>query len=304
MLGTALALGAVYAEALDVSEIERSEAERVGLDFVLPHALCMRANAETGLRRYAAAKKTLHQAIQRSDALGDNHSATNARVIEAKILLAHGKVQEALTVLEAEPTEWPNLVMRAEFLGMRALACACSQDPTLAGAYAKESAQVSDQVEADLPARWAVAIADLRSAHDFSGIVKAFDRAQETGHLDSVVSSYRAHPPVLRVLGNDSSRAVSLFSLIEAVGDYALAKRFKLPVRPRQTPHRTPLTSRERQVISLLCQGFSNAEIGRALWIEQSTAKVHVRHILQKLGVRSRTEAAVLAAQEGLANSD
>ena len=304
MLGTALALGAEYPDALDVSEIERSEAERVGLDFVLPHALCMRATAETGLRRYAAAKKTLHQALERSEALGDNHSATNARVIEAKVLLAHGKARDALLVLETEPAEWPNLVMQAEFVGMRALACACSEDSALAEAYAQESAKVSDQVEAELPARWAVAIARMRSTGDFNGVVEAFDRAQETGHVDSVVTSYRAHPPLLRVLSDDSKRAGSLFSLVEAVGDYALANRFKLPVRPPQTPRRAPLTRREKQVTSLLCQGFSNAEIARALWIEESTAKVHVSHILRKLGVRSRTEAAVLAAEEGLANSD
>src|SRR6266540_3468751 len=131
-----------------------------------------------------------------------------------------------------------------------------------------------------------------------------FDRAQETGHVDSVVTSYRAHPPLLRVLSDDSKRAGSLFSLVEAVGDYALANRFKLPVRPPQTPRRAPLTRREKQVTSLLCQGFSNAAIASALSLEESTAKVHVSHILRKLGVRSRTEAAVLAAEEGLANSD
>jgi DNA-binding NarL/FixJ family response regulator len=54
----------------------------------------------------------------------------------------------------------------------------------------------------------------------------------------------------------------------------------------------------------LLCQGFSNAEIARALWIEESTAKVHVLHILRKLGVRSRTEAAIRIAEEGLSTPD
>jgi DNA-binding NarL/FixJ family response regulator len=48
----------------------------------------------------------------------------------------------------------------------------------------------------------------------------------------------------------------------------------------------------------LLAQGRTNAEIARALYISEVTVKVHVRHILQKLGVRNRAEAAVLVATE------
>ena len=304
MLGTALALGAEYGEALDVSEIEKSEAERVGLDFVLPHALCMRASAETGLRRYTAAKKTLREALRQASMLGDNHSNTNARVIDAKFLLANGKADEAIQILESEPTEWPNLVMRAEFLAMRALAYACSDNWNVAELWSRASADVSDQVEAHMPARWALAIAEFRSTGNATGLTSAYDRAQETGHLDSIVFSYRAHPPVLEVLGTDQQRSTALFSLIAAVGDYALAKKFNLPIKPPREPGPAPLTTRERQVTALLCQGFSNAEIAKALWIEESTTKVHVRHVVRKLGARSRTEAAVLAAEQGFTSAD
>jgi DNA-binding NarL/FixJ family response regulator len=41
-----------------------------------------------------------------------------------------------------------------------------------------------------------------------------------------------------------------------------------------------------------LRQGLTNAEISRALWISEATAKVHVRRVLEKLGVRSRVQAA------------
>ncbi len=46
----------------------------------------------------------------------------------------------------------------------------------------------------------------------------------------------------------------------------------------------------------MLAQGLTNREIASALYISEATAKVHVRHILGKLGVRTRTEAAVRAA--------
>jgi DNA-binding CsgD family transcriptional regulator len=304
MLGTALVLGADYSAALDVADIEHSEAVRLGLEFVVPHALCMRANAETGLRRHAAARKTLRAAFERASTLGDNHSTTNARVIEAKLLLAQAKPAEALAVLQGEPPEWPNLVMRAEFFGMRALAAACGDELSLAQTYARESARISDQVEAELPAIWASAIARFRSADDSSNVLTAFDRAQETGHLDSIVSSYRAYPLILELLKDDKDRSTKLVGLVEVAGDHALARRFKVPLREATVPAGAVLTARERQVAALLCQGFSNAEIARALWIEESTAKVHVLHILRKLGVRSRTEAAIRIAEEGLSTPD
>jgi ATP/maltotriose-dependent transcriptional regulator MalT len=57
------------------------------------------------------------------------------------------------------------------------------------------------------------------------------------------------------------------------------------------------LTRREREVLALLGQGLMNAEIAKALFISQSTAKVHLHHIFQKLNVSTRMQA-VLKAQE------
>lgn len=59
------------------------------------------------------------------------------------------------------------------------------------------------------------------------------------------------------------------------------------------------LTAREQQVFALLPRGLSNAEIGMQLGIATGTAKIHVEHILHKLGVTDRTQAAVRAAEWG-----
>jgi DNA-binding NarL/FixJ family response regulator len=61
------------------------------------------------------------------------------------------------------------------------------------------------------------------------------------------------------------------------------------------------LTPREEEVLGLVAQGKTNQEIARSLSISRATAKVHVRHIIAKLGVSDRTQAVVRALELGLA---
>jgi DNA-binding NarL/FixJ family response regulator len=75
-------------------------------------------------------------------------------------------------------------------------------------------------------------------------------------------------------------------------------------------PPRTPptgfdeLTSREHEVLQLLAQGLSNAEIGTQLYIGETTVKTHVTRVLQKLDVRDRAQAIVVAYRTGLVAED
>jgi DNA-binding NarL/FixJ family response regulator len=61
------------------------------------------------------------------------------------------------------------------------------------------------------------------------------------------------------------------------------------------------LTERELEVFRLIAGGLSNIEIGRELYISDTTVKTHITHILQKLDLRDRVQAVVLAYQAGLA---
>lgn len=60
------------------------------------------------------------------------------------------------------------------------------------------------------------------------------------------------------------------------------------------------LTSREREVMALVAEGLTNAEIGERLFMSPATARTHVSRILTKLGARDRTQLVVMAYESGL----
>jgi len=68
--------------------------------------------------------------------------------------------------------------------------------------------------------------------------------------------------------------------------------------RKQQGPDLTSLTRRELQIVKSIAEGMSNKLIGRKLDIAESTVKVHVKHLLKKLGLRSRVEAAVWMVEQ------
>jgi len=73
-------------------------------------------------------------------------------------------------------------------------------------------------------------------------------------------------------------------------------------LREAVIPDKSPtLTKREISVLQLLAQGKSNKDIAQTLSISEQTVKTHVAHVLGKLGVSSRTQAALIAVRSGLA---
>lgn len=97
------------------------------------------------------------------------------------------------------------------------------------------------------------------------------------------------------------------YELIEAIhaagrGEVRLhpeaAKRL---MRQVKTPEmREPLTPREVDILCLVGKGYSNKRIGKQLSLSENTVKAHVSSILSKLGLTSRTQAALFALREGL----
>lgn len=103
------------------------------------------------------------------------------------------------------------------------------------------------------------------------------------------------------------ARAVRAAHAGEAMLDPTVAARLvqTIAARPRspESDHER-LTRREREVLALIAHGRSNKRIAVELGISEKTVKTHVGHVLAKLGVTDRTQAALLAVHGGLIDGD
>ena len=110
------------------------------------------------------------------------------------------------------------------------------------------------------------------------------------------------------VLKDDSPEQLIAAIRTVAAGDALLSpaitkrviQKFARTPRPAPPKEVDELSERERDVFRLMTRGLSNAEIGKQLYISETTVKTHVTHILQKLNLRDRVQAVVLAHQTGL----
>jgi DNA-binding CsgD family transcriptional regulator/tetratricopeptide (TPR) repeat protein len=88
--------------------------------------------------------------------------------------------------------------------------------------------------------------------------------------------------------------------LVASVQAVATQHHLRVGAPPGSASSATSLTARELEVLRLVAEGASNGEIGARLFISRRTVSVHVSHILDKLGVGTRTAAATVAHQRGL----
>jgi ATP/maltotriose-dependent transcriptional regulator MalT len=296
---TALCLVGRYEQALQAAKDELIAARATRLDFVVPHALAASSLAFLGLRQFKEATAMARDGARLAEQSQDLHCEMNLAVIRARIELAQGRPTHALEQLEDRWSRRPSPGMYGDFLAIRALALACTDDPHEADHYIHMSQAASNHVDSRVTRSFAKAIGAIRLSQPDAreSLLVAVKTTTTAGTVDGFVCAYRAHPPLLQQLADvDSQPARELLTVAQRI-DPALTRRLGIAGASRSSPSGV-LSPREREVLDLVRKGLSNKEIGRILWITEGTAKVHVRHILEKLGVRTRTEAALFPIDE------
>jgi LuxR family maltose regulon positive regulatory protein len=282
-LSRSLSLQARYAEGRSFADRLMSDAQKAKLDFVLPHAFLARAIALIGVRRFSEATEMLKHARHCATEMGDNHNVLDAKNVSAKFAIANRDFGRALSLTaEVEPTAAVSSAMTAELLATRGLAYACDGNLGDARTDFSRSESLTTLPEIRSLVACGRAILRLHEGHSSNIALDELKPAFELSILDPVVLVSRASSELasaLTTLPGLPSRVANELSASESA---------EMPA-----PVRDSLTPREDQVLHLISLGYTNREIASELFIAEVTAKVHVRNIIRKLGVRSRTEAAI-----------
>jgi DNA-binding NarL/FixJ family response regulator len=295
-------LAANYERAITIAHRQIREAESSGLEWVRPPALELRGAAEWGLREFDKAALSLREAYQLSEARSDLHGQLNASVLLARTHLAQGAPERALEATTLELDRLPGPTMQGDFLAVRALAYACTGDEPRALEFVAASEELTDHIDARVVRGFARAVVALKADSVDATVTEeaveaALSETHATENYDAFILAYRSHPALLLIVSKLDSPGASACRHRIPDRDRRLAERAGLKPRSAAQHSGDALTPREQEVLALLSNGLSNREIARTLWIAESTAKVHVRNVLKKLGARSRTEAAALSSQ-------
>jgi ATP/maltotriose-dependent transcriptional regulator MalT len=269
-----------YDEALSLASRSIDLAESARLRFVLPHGLISKAIALLGLREHAGAEDALSEAERLAAEIHDRHNLVDARAVRSRLALSLRDAEAAISATDDPPYGVID-AMRAEYVATRALALACAGRIEEAEHQLDTLTEVSTHPDASgLSVTTRAVIAARRQ--DVVSVGNQLHKLRRLGILDPLVVAQRGSPELSAAL--EELEDPSLIAFVKARSRQGAKQGSLLDL----------LTPRELQVLQLLTRGRTNREIAATLVIAEVTAKVHVRHILRKLGVRSRTEAAVL----------
>ncbi len=296
VFGYALAAAGLTDEASRITMEQMEDAERCRLDFVVPYALTNRAIVAILQRDYLDAEALLDEAEERARVAGDQTARFISWAVRTRLLNAQG----AFDIATAHPVPRDVGVTRSlegELTACYALAYAGSGELDRAVVHAERALASSIATEIVITSPCALAVVaskrrDTSAARTHAR--RALEATTESGLIESFVCAYRGCPELVVSLLADVDTHEDLERILAAAGDASIA-----PNVSHGSHSVLSLSKREKEVLGLIGHGLSNTEIGQRLFISPMTVKVHVHHIFEKLGVKSRAEAALRAAQIG-----
>jgi ATP/maltotriose-dependent transcriptional regulator MalT len=283
-----LSLRGLYDEALAVQESMMRLVEHHQLLFAMPSVLTSRAAALMGKREFAAAASALRAADSWSSKMRDLHIEMDSTLLHVRLMMMRGRFDEADRALRERHRKPPGPAMEAEYQATAALLDACGSG---ARSQTIERRSIANMADAEVLLSAANAVVALRESESVSTRVdNLIDVIATRGVVDGLVVAYRSYLPLLAELAARDSFRETLREILINARDRLLAHRVGIDISDAVEP--SPLSPREREIHEFLRQGLTNKQIAKLLFIQEVTVKVHVRHILEKLGARSRAEAA------------
>jgi ATP/maltotriose-dependent transcriptional regulator MalT len=299
----ALALGAFYGEALAMADHLIEDATNFRVSPALPYGFATRAVALAGLSQTDEAVRMIERADEEARRLNDVNGTQNAYAIRMRILLQSGGIAEACAT---EPPDVDEALpsMRGEVLGSRALALATIGRLREALELGEEAARSTRGIEAHalLHAVNALCALKERGADLIQRCEALIEHVFDAGSVDFAVTAYRVNPDLLSTLLSANRVRDKTVFLVRRAGDDERVEALGVSPAALVDPA-ISLSAREREVYDLVCEGLSNAEIARQLFITPGTVKVHLHHVFDKLGIHSRTALALNSAHGRYATS-
>lgn len=294
---TALAVCAQYDLATAVARELLADAQDHRLKFVRPYGLATLGIALAGVRDFSEADACLAEALTLSREAGNSHAEFNAFAIQLRSLLQQGRAEEALAI--PEPIgEVPGKGMLGEVVAIRALVRACSGRLDDALKILSSARGVTGAIEARvlIPAVEAIVALGKKDREGPALAERMLSEAEDSGALDLVVTAYRGSPQLFTVMMSSARCRERLWPVLVLARDEWLAESIGRGL-PQPGDRKSLLSRREREVYELMCEGLTNGQIAACLVISEETVKLHVHHVFDKLGIRSRTALMLEAAQ-------
>jgi ATP/maltotriose-dependent transcriptional regulator MalT len=303
-LALSLNIAAHYVDAKRVARREAEEGARWHLDFVLPNAYFMDASADIGLGALAEASATIDRAATLSPPT-DIYAVALAAVLRAKLHIARGRFDSALATL-AIPFEAVRDDLRGELYATLALVHSLAGYADDARAALESARNLTILVETRVLAAASEAVLALRRTqrNSESSMDRLAHAVEVTGNYDNLICALRGSGDLLQAMVMRPRARNVVETAAARSGDPTLCSIVGIERRPPQG-HRevSRLSQRECEVLELVSEGFTNAEIGKRLFISAKTVKTHLQHVYEKLDVNSRTAAVTKARAAGYLSS-